>query len=63
MVDCDTNSEGCNGGWEDKAITWAATYGLTTASAYPYKGKDQTCKITGGAYKPKSVKAIAAANI
>jgi C1A family cysteine protease len=46
LVDCSTEggSEGCNGGWEDKALTHYATHGACTESGYPYTATDGTCK-------------------
>jgi C1A family cysteine protease len=28
IIDCDTGNYGCNGGWPDTALTYAATYAL-----------------------------------
>jgi len=35
---------GCNGGLMDYAFTWVETHGIPTESAYPYTGRDGTCK-------------------
>lgn len=40
LVDCDTNSYGCDGGFPDLAIGWAAKKGLVKASEYPYVARD-----------------------
>jgi len=46
FVDCtrSVGNQGCNGGWPDKTIGWAASHGVTTESAYPYTARDGTCK-------------------
>ena len=51
MVDCSTANHGCDGGFNKNALDWVAKSGLTTTSKYAYKGVDQTCKISTGAYK------------
>ena len=39
MLDCErAYSQGCNGGYPDKAIAYAAKAGITTEGAYPYVG-------------------------
>jgi len=60
LVDCSKANYGCNGGWPDKALSWVAANGLTTQSAYPYAGRDQTCKTSTGAYKISSVQKVTA---
>jgi len=45
VVDCDTAvCQGCNGGWNDDAISYAGTAGLAAETDYAYTGKDGTCK-------------------
>jgi C1A family cysteine protease len=40
VVDCDTLSQGCGGGWMDNAFKWVIKNGgITTEAAYPYTGK------------------------
>jgi len=53
LVDCSRpqGNQGCNGGWPSSALNYVKASGITTESAYPYAGKDQTCKTQGGAYK------------
>jgi len=45
LVDCSTEggSDGCNGGWEDKAMTHYSTHAACTESSYPYTATDGTC--------------------
>lgn len=64
LVDCErTYSQGCNGGYPDKAISWAAKNGITSESAYPYKGVQSTCKTSTGSTKPAGVSAVAASGL
>jgi C1A family cysteine protease len=44
FVDCDTRSSGCNGGLEIWAFKYAEKHGQELESAYPYKGRDGSCK-------------------
>lgn len=47
FVDCSAaeGNEGCNGGLETYAFDYAKTNGLELESDYPYKGRDQDCKV------------------
>lgn len=44
IVDCDTQCEGCNGGWTSLALNYTAQYGSELEKIYPYKGEDGKCK-------------------
>jgi len=45
FVDCDkAQDQGCNGGLMDSAFTYAEANAICTEDAYPYEGKDGTCK-------------------
>jgi C1A family cysteine protease len=39
-------NQGCNGGWHDKAVDWAATKGNCKQADYPYKARNQVCQTT-----------------
>jgi hypothetical protein len=44
LVDCDTGSSGCSGGWMDQAFEWIGEYGgVCLESDYPYVATDQFC--------------------
>jgi C1A family cysteine protease len=43
LVDCDTASAGCNGGWMDLAFTYLEANGFCTEAQYPYTARDGTC--------------------
>jgi C1A family cysteine protease len=48
IVDCDTQSSGCNGGWPQTAYNYVIKIGgLETNAEYPYIDKDGTCKDSG----------------
>lgn len=53
LVDCSRpqGNQGCNGGWPSNALKYVIANGITTESAYPYVGKDQSCKTQGGSFK------------
>jgi C1A family cysteine protease len=45
LVDCDTNDNGCNGGWPTNAYNYAISNGLTSEKSYPYKAKQNNCSL------------------
>jgi len=48
VVDCDTGSDGCNGGDPSTAYAYVMKVGgLESESAYPYTGKNGKCEATG----------------
>jgi len=45
IVDCDTTSYGCNGGWTEHAFNYIEKAGgQDTLASYPYTAQDGTCK-------------------
>jgi len=44
LVDCEKQSQGCNGGLMDYAFAYTAKQGIEQESDYPYKAVDQKCK-------------------
>ena len=50
VVDCDTQSQGCNGGWMDYAFEYLHGHPFCSEDDYPYYAVDMTCddsKCTG----------------
>lgn len=43
LVDCDHQSNGCSGGYNQLGMKYIGEAGLCSESGYPYKGKDGTC--------------------
>ena len=43
LVDCDTKSNGCNGGLMTNAFQYVMAHGLCTEEDYPYHAKDEKC--------------------
>jgi C1A family cysteine protease len=59
LVDCAGlayGNLGCNGGNPYNTLAYVINKGLVTESQYPYTGRDGTCKINSGPYKPNSRK-------
>jgi len=49
IVDCDTTSGGCNGGWPGSAYNYImAAGGLKTQNQYPYRAQNGQCQDGGG---------------
>jgi len=47
LVDCSTQNYGCDGGWGDVALDYVKSAGgVEPGSAYPYTGRDGTCKFS-----------------
>jgi len=44
IVDCDTGSYGCNGGWSNTAWNWSHDNGSLAYDEYPYEGEDKECR-------------------
>jgi len=57
LVDCAKSAgQGCQGGWPDKAIQWMAQHGSCSESAYPYTGRDGSCKQCSATIKPNGAR-------
>jgi len=71
IVDCDSQNEGCNGGFPETALEYTAQAGIEVEEDYPYTAKDGTCnhdeskaiKVNSGTrvITPQSVGALKAA--
>ncbi|XP_018896137.2 digestive cysteine proteinase 2 [Bemisia tabaci] len=49
LLDCDRQSSGCNGGWMPNSLdSIKAKGGLMSSSAYPYEGKQRSCRFKSG---------------
>jgi cathepsin B len=56
LVSCDSEDEGCNGGWVDKSWEYLRTTGIVSDECLPYssgKGDSGTCPFEGGKNKCK----------
>lgn len=42
LLDCDTNNDGCDGGWMYKAYKYTSQNGIMHYDDYPYKGKSNS---------------------
>jgi hypothetical protein len=65
LVDCDTQSAGCNGGWMDYAFEYLEANGFCTGAQYPYTARDGKCQAAakcGSGPKDKAYTDIAAKN-
>jgi hypothetical protein len=51
LVDCDTNSFGCAGGYPELALQYVEEHGLVLESEYPYTAIDGVCKGKDSNYK------------
>lgn len=51
LVDCDTRSFGCDGGYANYAIDYLNKNGAVLESEYEYTAADGTCRIPKGRYK------------
>uniref|UniRef100_A0A336MJU0 CSON002170 protein n=1 Tax=Culicoides sonorensis TaxID=179676 RepID=A0A336MJU0_CULSO len=55
LVDCETTSHGCSGGWSDLALEYMRDNGLSFEKDYPYKGKDEKCHASNENKSPVKV--------
>jgi C1A family cysteine protease len=46
LVDCDTRSDGCSGGYNQYGISYIGNTGIASESAYPYTARDGSCRST-----------------
>lgn len=51
LVDCDTTSYGCSGGYPDHALEYIIAHGLETEKEYPYTAQDGKCQEHDTQYK------------
>lgn len=57
MVSCDSNDEGCNGGYSDEAANFARDSGLPLESCFPYTATDTLCSKACTNWKTTAYKA------
>lgn len=43
LVDCDKQSDGCNGGTQESAFTYYTNFDAELETNYAYKAKDEPC--------------------
>uniref|UniRef100_A0A0M3IAW1 Pept_C1 domain-containing protein n=1 Tax=Ascaris lumbricoides TaxID=6252 RepID=A0A0M3IAW1_ASCLU len=59
LIDCDTDDNGCSGGYRPYAFRYVRRHGIVSEKDYPYKGKEQSqCAANGTRVYIKSVKYI-----
>lgn len=51
LVDCETTSVGCSGGYPDHALAYVVDHGLELEKDYPYTARDGVCKSKDTAYR------------
>lgn len=51
LVDCETGSNGCSGGFPEKAFGYMQNYGVAGSSAYPYQATQGGCRRSSNSYK------------
>lgn len=47
LMDCDSDSSGCDGGNHCGALDWEKKQNVCSEASYPYKGKDGSCQSSG----------------
>ncbi|CAD8172513.1 unnamed protein product [Paramecium octaurelia] len=63
LIDCDTQSFGCNGGYQNLALKYVANHGLNDANVYPYTQKQSaTCLYNTGPYKTNGAQGVSSNN-
>ena len=46
LVDCEPQSDGCNGGFMDYAFEYLQSQAFCTEDQYPYHARDESCKVS-----------------
>ncbi|CAD8175041.1 unnamed protein product [Paramecium pentaurelia] len=63
LIDCDSQSFGCNGGYQNLALKYIANHGLNDARVYPYIQKQSaSCKYDTGPYKTNGAQSVSSNN-
>jgi C1A family cysteine protease len=44
LVDCETQDDGCNGGWPANCYTFLQSHFEVQEIQYPYRGRETTCQ-------------------
>jgi len=65
LVDCDTDDDGCDGGWHGSGLEYVQKHGIMLESDYKYKGTKGTCKFEKSKVKMevKSVKTFSSGKV
>ncbi|CAG9566500.1 unnamed protein product [Danaus chrysippus] len=48
LVDCDSDNQGCQGGYPEKALQYLVSNGAISEQSYPYVGMAQSCQYNSG---------------
>lgn len=55
LLDCDTNNQGCQGGWPDYSWSYLSTHALRRNNQYPYSAQTGTCNTNPSVENTQSI--------
>ena len=63
LVDCDSSSHGCSGGWPERAFKYLQGHKQMLQSDYRYAGRDQSCKAGTGKVSVTNITTVKARSV